>query len=522
MDIEQNTLPADIWKAEPLLCDELVRRAESLLHELEKRKVDSWDTLEKREPDTAARLWEQLRRSRILDNLEMLQRFEKTYDGMLSPKEYATDFYNKMLFRVYDCFTRAIEGDSKSIFHLSEHYQRGDEVSEDLYFSFRLLRLVAEQGYEHAYPTLGKFYAFGIGTQKNLEEAVRWFLKIDNQDDVDILAIMAHCYHFGIGVPKDEAKSYDLWVMAALRGHSNAFRFLETAANAGHAEGQYYLGLSYQNGIGTPADIKQALHWFHKAAEQNHVHAQCRIGILYNEGEYGIERDPEIAVQWFRLAATQNDTAAQSRLADCLFSGDGVEQNIVEAAKILKTLAQESPEYPKGEPMSQYRLGTLLTNEEYKYSGYNPKEGVKWLRKSAEQNYVYAQTALGVFYRDGFEDIVKQNLKEARLWFNKAAKQGDCVAQYALGEFFYNGSGVPENRKDAVKWYKQASSHGLYRRSTNSPCERSQVDNSVIPNSNMFIVAAASFDSNSRNSCLPQPQASFKSLNISSIPKRTA
>jgi len=442
---------------ESFLHDELVRRRESLLPELERKKVDSWETFERQAPDTAARLWNQLQRSGILYNLEILQYFE-SYGGML-PKEYAMNFYNEELYRVYNCHTRAIEGDIESIFRLSEYYLSPvDGTPADPYFAFRLVRLAAEQGYQPAVPILGKHYAYGIGTSRNPEEAVRWFLQTDYSQDVDILEIMAWAYHSGIGVSKNEAKAYDLWVDAAIGGHVNSFRFLQIAADAGHARGQFYLGLSYQQGIGTPVDISKAIQLFHLSAEQNYVDAQCRLGILYSEGELGIERDTEVAIQWFKLAAAQNDTIARSQIAFCLVAGDGIQQNKDEAARIWKELTQETPENHKGISEIQYALGMLLTDK--KYTGYNLKEGIKWIRKSAEQNNAMAQSALGMMYCEGYDNLIKQNWKEARTWLRKAAKQGDHVAQYYLGEIYFHGHDVPEDRKEAFKWYKQSSDGG--------------------------------------------------------------
>ena len=458
MNPSSNKPITNIWQTEPLLRDELIHRQESLLPELERKKIDSWETLEKQDPDTATRLWDQLQRSRILYNLEMLQHLELPY-GSMSPKEYATNFYNEELYQVYNCQTRAIEGDIESIFRLSEYYlSPGDEVPADPYFAFRLMRLAAESGYQPAYPVLGKHYAYGIGTSKNIEEAVRWFLQTDYSQDVDILELMALAYHSGTGVPKDETKAYDYGIEAAIAGHPNSFHFLQIAADAGYARGQYFLGLSYQHGISTSVDIHKAVQLFHLAAEQNYVDAQCRLGILYSDGELDIERDPEVAVQWFKLAAAQNDIAARNRLAICLAVGDGIKQDKGEAARIWKDLTQETPENLRGVSNFQYHLGMLLMDKEY--AGYNPREGIKWLRKSAEQNDAMAQAALGMMYYGGLEDVIKQNWKEARTWLRRAAKQGDNEAQYYLGEIYFNGYDVPEDRKEAFKWYKQSAEGG--------------------------------------------------------------
>ena len=361
---------------------------------------------------------------------------------------------------LHDLHRQALKGNLKSIFELSEHYQQGKEIDKDQYLSFRLVKYAAEQGYQKAFSVLGKYHAYGIGTQQNLHEAAHWFQKTDYRD-TEILALLAYCHHNGVGVPKDETKAYDLWLDAADQGHSEGFRFCQIAAEAGYARGQFTLGHFYQHGIGIPVNIQEALRLFHQSAEQNYVHAQCRLGILYSEGNYGIERDPVVAVQWFRLAADQNDSLALHWLAHYFEMGDGVEQNKDEAARMFRELAQCTANYPKGDPASQFRLAALLLNQEY--AGYNPKEGLQWLQKAAQQNDRKSQSTLAMLYCDGFEDIVKQNLKEARRWFRKAAEQGDAVAQYYLGEMYFDGNGVTENLKAAFRWYKLASETGYFR-----------------------------------------------------------
>ncbi|MDR3181596.1 MAG: sel1 repeat family protein [Planctomycetaceae bacterium] len=403
-----NSLPQNggLRNLEPLLYDELVRRQRALLPELEKQKIKN----------------------------------------------------NDNLFRVYNLHIEASAGHLEAIYYLSERYFTGDGVPEDLFFAYRLVRYAAEQGLPQAFPVIGKCYSRGIGTSVNAAEALRWFQKYDYSDDSEVLAFFGWCHFDGIGLPKDLQKAFDYIVAAAEKGHPNCIQCLQVAAHNGHAKGQYFLGCLYQFGDGLPADIQTALHWFIQSAEQGYADAQCRLGILYLSGENGVESDPETAVQWFRLAAAQNDEVAQCRLARCSAFGIGTEQNFDEAAKIWTECAKECRKYPQGEPISQYELARLKLNKDY--SGNNPKEAVKRLRKSAQQDYVPAQTQLGIYLYEGLGDIVKQNLKEARRLFYKAAKQNDSVAQYYLGEIYADGNGVPSNRKDAFKWFQKSANDG--------------------------------------------------------------
>jgi TPR repeat protein len=56
-------------------------------------------------------------------------------------------------------------------------------------------------------------------------------------------------------------------------------------ANAGDAEAQGRLGLSYLNGQGVLQDYVQASAWFRKAAEQGDSKAQVLLGSLYEKGK---------------------------------------------------------------------------------------------------------------------------------------------------------------------------------------------------------------------------------------------
>ena len=57
-----------------------------------------------------------------------------------------------------------------------------------------------------------------------------------------------------------------------------AIYWFKKAAEQGHSEAQYHLGLMYRNGRGTPVDFQEAIRWLHRSAEQDHLPA---IGALH-------------------------------------------------------------------------------------------------------------------------------------------------------------------------------------------------------------------------------------------------
>ena len=84
---------------------------------------------------------------------------------------------------------------------------------------------------------------------------------------------------------------------------------------------------------------------------------------------------------------------------------------------------------------------------------------VDLLQAEALKGVAEAQFLLGFLYAKG--QSVPQDYKEAAKWFRLAADQGDAAAQYNLGGLYDNGQGVPQNYKEAVKWYRLAAEQGL-------------------------------------------------------------
>jgi hypothetical protein len=58
---------------------------------------------------------------------------------------------------------------------------------------------------------------------------------------------------------------------------------------------------------------------------------------------------------------------------------------------------------------------------------------------------------------------VPQDHKEAAKWFRKAAEQGNARAQQNLGLMYYSGQGVPQDYKEAAKWFRKAAEQGNAR-----------------------------------------------------------
>jgi hypothetical protein len=88
----------------------------------------------------------------------------------------------------------------------------------------------------------------------------------------------------------------------------------------------------------------------------------------------------------------------------------------------------------------------------------SPEQIAEW-RKAAEQGNAKAQYFLGFAYARGRG--VPEDDKEAAKWYRKAAEQGDAKAQYGLGLAYEYGEGVIEDKVQAYAWYNIAAANGF-------------------------------------------------------------
>lgn len=75
-------------------------------------------------------------------------------------------------------------------------------------------------------------------------------------------------------------------------------------AEAGDAENQYSIALTYKNGWdGAPKDDEKYVYWLKKAANGGVAEAQDDLGQLYRKGEYGVPKDESLYIKWAKKAA---------------------------------------------------------------------------------------------------------------------------------------------------------------------------------------------------------------------------
>ncbi len=72
----------------------------------------------------------------------------------------------------------------------------------------------------------------------------------------------------------------------------------KSLAEKGDAQAQFNLGLMYHGGLGMPRSEKEAVKWYHKAAEGGYSPARVYLVVGYEEGWFGLPQDHKLAYYW--------------------------------------------------------------------------------------------------------------------------------------------------------------------------------------------------------------------------------
>lgn len=204
-----------------------------------------------------------------------------------------------------------------------------------------------------------------------------------------------------------------------------ATSLLKRLADRGHPPSQYFLADCFANGLGTAKnrqDFDRAYPLFVLAAKHGLPDASYRAGTCCENG-WGCRRESAKALQFYRKAA-----AGQH-------------------------------------PGAMYRLGVAELNGELGLSK-SPREGVKWLKRSAEHataEFPHALHELALIHERGIENVVFVDFEYAVELLAQAAELGNAPSAYRLGECYeYGKLGCPQDAALSIHYYVRRVSHNRH------------------------------------------------------------
>jgi len=324
------------------------------------------------------------------------------------------------------------------------------------YYTF----LANEFGNPQAQQKIGFIYSIGLGSTKRDQAKSLLYLSFAAMNN-DISAQMAIGYRhlFGIGTERncDEAVWYyrkiaDEMVKIQQSGPPLG-RVLPPPKISAYEEDGGIFGKGASNVVGRPMDEAKAaqdisdieLLTLYQYIEENEKHnpsKQVLVGLNYYQGTPPLRKDYQRALKIFKVAARH------------------LPEDILKAEKIEIT-EKDLESFPANNKLrSASKAAAFIGQMYWRGEGVEPNdvEARKWYQRSAKLGYSAAINALGVMYRYGYGQL-KQDEDIAVKYFIAAANKGNPDSQTNLGEILLESPQV-ENKLSAYNLFQQASKAG--------------------------------------------------------------
>ena len=255
-------------------------------------------------------------------------------------------------------------------------------------------------------------------------------------------------YEYGITKTVDRTLADKFLKEAADLGHADALFFLgmnavergdleqarayaDSAIELGNMAGKYILAeISEQEYLGDSEELyKAGFKALKEKVEQGDLHYSNVLGYAYRFG-IGTEENIKQAIKVFTPSAEQGNAISLGHLSELY-----LEQDKIEKAKPLMLKAAE-----KNNSKAQLNLSFIEDDTE---------KSLYWLNRAAENNEISAIMNLAYYYHD-------KDIKKAASYYQKAADLDDDQAVVELSYLYENGEGVEKNDEKAVELLDKA------------------------------------------------------------------
>ena len=255
-------------------------------------------------------------------------------------------------------------------------------------------------------------------------------------------------YEYGITKTVDRTLADKFLKEAADLGHADALFFLgmnavengdleqarayaDSAIELGNMVGKYILAeISEQEYLGDTEELyKGGFKALKEKVEQGDLHYSNVLGYAYRFG-IGTEENIKQAIKVFTPSAEQGNAMSLGHLSELY-----LEQDKIEKAKPLMLKAAE-----KNNSKAQLNLSFIDDDTE---------KSLYWLNRAAENNEISAIMNLAYYYHD-------KDIKKAASYYQKAADLDDDQAVVELSYLYENGEGVEKNDEKAVELLDKA------------------------------------------------------------------
>lgn len=170
--------------------------------------------------------------------------------------------------------------------------------------------------------------------------------------------------------------------------------------------------------------------------------AQWRVGLAYELGNDGVDKNDSVAFYWYQKCADLGYDRAQARLAYFYENGRGTEVDYRKAFLLYRKAAMQGMSSAQKDLGICYELGRGVAKD--------LRQAVEWCKKAVESGSKRAA---------GDAERVSRKFFQAS---SKAAKSGQTFAERDMGLCYERGIGVQKSLDSAAVWYRKATDSGVY------------------------------------------------------------
>lgn len=165
--------------------------------------------------------------------------------------------------------------------------------------AFKKASKEAQSGKVDAQIQLADMYLNAQGTEKNVQEATRWYIQAAQQQDTRAFQWLRQQALQG------NTQAGNTMTQLIERGNVHFAQWMLTLAEQGDSQAQYAAGWMYDTGKGLIKDKSKAQYWYQKAADQGNVLAKQVLGNLYYFNKIPSD-DPKTGIEYLKTAALEN------------------------------------------------------------------------------------------------------------------------------------------------------------------------------------------------------------------------
>lgn len=311
-------------------------------------------------------------------------------------------------------------------------------------------------------PTLEADLYFKSG---NYKKAFKEYNKLAKSNDDLALLRLGSCYMDGKGVPANRKQAISCWRKAAARGNMQAYQYL---CDSEHSMPGKLVWLAQAASKGDKNSIMQLVKHYKEHKEWKEVKrwldevfaldapsadAYYEMGELYYRGDRGLVQNFSRAYKYFANAASQGHTVAKERIIDYTYLGlDGHKTDPKKAISDYLQLEQLSDD-------GNYKVGM------YYYDIQNIDYAHFYLSKLSVDNISevpYTGNARAVFEQLGNSFFGKKDYGAAVFYYRLHEKIGGSNINVfnKLGDAYRLGQGITKNVSLAYSCYKKSSEQG--------------------------------------------------------------